>query len=223
MNIPVLHRWPRKPKAAIALQKKLACELGVRAFEREARLFGGIDVAFSPDGAQAIAGIVVWDSATGQTRERILVRAPVRFPYVPGLLSFREIPLVLRGLRKLKTTPEVFLCDGQGYAHPRRLGLASHLGLWLEQPTVGCAKSRLCGEHQEPAPQRGAFAPLLERGEQVGVVLRTRTGVKPLYISPGNRCDIAAAMRLTLAACTKYRLPEPTRLAHQLVTAARTR
>jgi deoxyribonuclease V len=181
----------------------------------------GADVAFSPDGSQVIAGVVVWDSATRTVVEQKLARVVCRFPYIPGLLSFREMPAVLAAFRKLRTEPQVVLCDGQGLAHPRRVGLACHLGLWLERPTIGCAKSRLCGVYTEPPVEKGRFSPLLLDGEQAGVVLRTRTAVKPLFVSPGHLCDHESAVRLTLAATTRFRLPEPTRLAHQLVSCAR--
>jgi deoxyribonuclease V len=164
---------------------------------------------------------VVWDADSAGVVDTRVAHAPCRFPYVPGLLSFRELPAVLRALRMLRTVPDVVLCDAQGRAHPRRLGLASHLGLWLPMPTVGCAKSRLCGEHEEPEAARGAHTPLLDRGELVGVVLRTRVGVKPAYISVGNSIDLPSAVRVVLSATTRYRLPEPARLAHQLVTRER--
>lgn len=236
MEIPALHRWPETPKAAIALQKELRERVRVGADDHacvfsgheggigaELRIFAGADVAFSLDGRQVVAGVVLWDRETGEILEQRVRRRPVRFPYVPGLLSFREIPTLLHAFRALERTPEVVLCDGQGFAHPRRCGLASHLGLWLRIPTVGCAKSRLCGEAAEPGPRQGARAALMFEGEQVGYVLRTRDGVKPLYVSPGHLCDFDAACRLTLAACRGFRLPEPTRRAHQLVTRERQR
>jgi deoxyribonuclease V len=221
MKIPARHRWPRTTRAAIRLQERLAGEVVASPVGGRPRLFAGADVAFSRDGRTVIAGVVVWDRQTNEVLETRVARAAARFPYVPGLLSFRELPAVLAALRRVRTTPEVLLCDGQGRAHPRRIGLASHLGLWLEIPTVGCAKSRLCGAADEPGRARGAATPLLLDGERVGAVLRTRTGVKPLYISPGNRCDVRSAVRLTLAATVGFRLPEPTRRAHQLVTRAR--
>jgi deoxyribonuclease V len=142
-------------------------------------------------------------------------------PYIPGLLSFRELPCILAAFRKLRVRPDAVLCDGHGLAHPRRLGIACLLGLWLAVPTVGCAKSRLLGTYDEPALERGSLSPLWDHGEQVGVVLRTRTRVKPVFVSPGHLCDHASAVRLTLAAATQYRLPEPARLAHQCVSALR--
>ena len=221
MRIRPLHRWPSTPRAAIALQLEFAPQVQLRPIAGDVRTLAGADVAFSRDGADVIAGVVVWDLETQVVLEQRVARVPCRFPYVPGLLSFREVPGVVAAFRKLRTVPEVVLCDGQGLAHPRRIGLTCHIGLWLGLPTVGCAKSRLCGTYDEPATQRGGGSPLWHRGEQVGVVLCTRDNVKPLFVSPGHLCDMASAVRLTLAAATKYRLPEPTRLAHQLVTAAR--
>jgi deoxyribonuclease V len=223
MEIAALHRWPREPRRAIALQRRLAGQVRLVAAPRRPRLFAGADVAFSPDGTRVIAGVVLWDAQTDAVIESHVARRPCTFPYVPGLLSFREIPAALVAFRRLRQPPDVVLCDGQGYAHPRRIGLASHLGLWLDVPTVGCAKSRLCGTHDEPGPGRGDHAPLWDRDDQIGCVVRTRDGVKPLYVSPGHLCDRSGAVRLTLAAGRGYRLPEPTRRAHQLVTAARTR
>ena len=221
MKINPLHTWPRAPKAAIELQQRLAARVRLCPLAADVRVVAGADVAFSPDGRQVIAGVVVWDLAARTVIEQKLARVVCRFPYIPGLLSFREMPAVLAAFRKLRVEPQVVLCDGQGLAHPRRVGLACHLGLWLERPTVGCAKSRLCGTYTEPPVEKGRFSPLLLDGEQVGVVLRTRTAVKPLFVSPGHLCDHESALRLTLATTTRFRLPEPTRLAHQLVTRAR--
>lgn len=221
MTIRTLHRWPRTPRSAIALQRRLAAAVRFEPLPDAARYIAGADAAFTPDERFVVAGVVLWDAATGAVLEQRVARAPVRFPYVPGLLSFREIPALLAAFRKLRQKPDVVLCDGQGVAHPRRCGLAAHLGLWLDLPTVGCAKSRLCGEHADPAVRRGSRVDLLLDGDIVGAVVRTRDRVRPLYISPGHRCDTASAVRLTLACCTRFRLPEPARLAHQLVTRAR--
>ncbi len=150
--------------------------------------------------------------------ETATAQLPLRFPYVPGLLSFREIPVCLEAAGKLKQWPDLWLIDGQGIAHPRRMGLASHLGLFLNTPTIGCAKSRLIGTHAEPGPNKGDFAWLYDKEDKIGTVLRTRDAVKPLFISPGHRCSFENAIDYTLACTTKYRLPEPTRLAHQTVT-----
>lgn len=222
MKIARLHSWPTAPGPAIALQRALATRVRLSRAPRDIRLFAGTDVAFSADGGQVVAGVVVWDVRERVVVEQRVARVPCRMPYIPGLLSFRELPGVLAALRKLTTEPQVVLCDAQGIAHPRRLGLASHLGLWLERPTVGCAKSRLCGDHREPRVEKGSLAELHHNGERVGTVLRTRANVKPLFISPGHLVDHDSAVRLTLDGVDRYRLPEPTRLAHQLVTRART-
>lgn len=221
MKIPTLHRWPTSPKEAIALQKRLAPRVRLTPVGKNIRLFAGADAAFSKGGEEVVAGVVVWDAASGEIVEQRTARVACRLPYIPGLLSFREAPGILAALRGLKTRPDVMLCDGQGLAHPRRFGLACHLGLWIDIPTVGCAKSRLCGEHDELAAEKGGRTTLVCGGERVGAVLRTRDNVKPLYVSPGHHCDIASAVRLTLAAVTSYRLPEPTRLADKLVTRER--
>jgi deoxyribonuclease V len=223
MRIATLHRWPTTPKAAVALQRELAPRVRLKPVRFAIRYFAGTDVAFSPDGSEVVAGVVVWDLVLNEAVEQHVARTPCRFPYVPGLLSFRETPGLLSALKMLKTAPDVVLCDAQGLAHPRRFGLACHLGLWLQLPTVGCAKSRLCGEYDEPARTKGSCTKLWHNGEQVGTVLCTRYNVKPLFVSPGHLCDHDSAVRLTLATATRYRLPEPTRLAHQLVTRARSR
>jgi len=139
--------------------------------------------------------------------------SPATFPYVPGYLSFREIPAVVRCIRKVRTPFDVILCDGQGIAHPRRMGLASHLGLVLDTPSIGCAKSRLVGEHDEPGNRRGEFAKLMDGGERIGSVVRTREKVKPIYVSPGHLVDHPSSRRIAMACVTRYRVPEPTRIA----------
>jgi deoxyribonuclease V len=181
------------------------------------RLVAGIDAAFSADGAQCIAGVVVWDNVESSVCEEAVARRPLTFPYVPGLLSFREAPAVIAALRKLRATPDALMYDGHGVAHPRRFGIASHVGLLTGLPTVGCAKSVLVGDYRMPAVHRGAAAPLVDRGERIGSVLRTRDGVRPVFVSVGHRMDLRACESLVLACTTRYRLPEPTRLADQLV------
>lgn len=221
MKISRLHEWPTNVRDAIRLQLDLAPRVLLLPIKRKIRLFAGLDIAFSPDQSTTIAGVVIWDAENDAILETSIARCPCTFPYIPGLLSFREIPVALDAFTALKHPPEIVLCDGQGRAHPRRIGLACHLGLWLATPTVGCAKSRLCGEHGEPGERRGCRAALRLDGEIVGDVLRTRDRVRPLFVSPGHLCDRESARRITLAACTRYRLPEPTRLAHQAVTRAR--
>lgn len=215
------HPWNVSPAKATAIQRKLASRVLACGSVRSARLVAGADLALAPDGTRCVAGVVVWDLATQTVVEETTAVRPVRFAYVPGLLSFREGPAVLAALRKLENVPDVFMFDGQGLAHPRRFGLACHVGVLIDRPSVGCAKSRLVGRHREPARRRGATTPLTHDGERVGTVLRSREGVKCVYVSVGHRVDLASAVGLVLRCCTRYRLPEPTRLADQLVGRAR--
>lgn len=176
----------------------------------------GADCAFSPDGRTIWAGIAVVGFPTLEPVAAAWARGRVTFPYVPGYLSFREGPVFVRAARRLQIRPDLWLFDGQGVAHPRGLGLAAHLGVLLDRPSVGCAKSRLVGVHREPGRRRGQWSPLMLDGKRIGAVLRTRDGVRPLYVSVGHRISLGAALRWVLACCT-YRVPEPIRLAEQLV------
>ena len=218
MRIAWLHRWPSTPGAAIALQKELAPRVRLTPVARNARLFAGADVAFSADGAEVIAGVVIWDARAKRVVEQRVARVACRLPYIPGLLSFRELPGVLAALRKVQAEPQVVLCDAQGLAHPRRLGLASHLGLWLERPTVGCAKSRLCGECRAPGIRRGDRTELRHEGERVGTVLRTRDDAKPLFVSPGHLTNLKTAIEIVLS-LSRYRIPDSLRYADQVARA----
>ncbi len=181
----------------------------------------GVDCAFSRDGEHCLAAAVAFDLEAGRVLEERIAVQPLRFPYVPGLLSFREAPTVLAALRALRVQPDALMVDGHGLAHPRRFGIACHVGLLCDLTTVGVAKSRLCGEHGEPGAKRGAKAPLVHEGERIATVLRTREGVKPVYVSIGHRIDLASAERLVLRAHGGYRLPEPTRLADRAVARAK--
>ncbi|HSW45979.1 MAG TPA: deoxyribonuclease V [Phycisphaerae bacterium] len=219
MKLPrLIHRWSMTPRSAIRLQQRLADRIQIEPLKRKVRLVAGVDVAFSPDGQRCLAGVVVYDIENAAAIEQRLAWRPVRFPYVPGLLSFREAPAALAAIRKLRCEPDVFLFDAQGFAHPRRLGLASHVGLLIDCPAVGCAKSLLCGDYAEPAPRAGRHSPLVHKGEVVGVVLRTRDNIKPVFVSVGHRATLADAICVVQACVTRFRLPEPARLAHQLVT-----
>jgi deoxyribonuclease V len=215
------HRWAVTPRQAVAIQERLASAVRIEPLARTPRLVAGIDLAFSPDGARCIAAAIVWDLVERAVVEEQLAVRPLRFPYVPGLLSFREAPAILAALRRLRTTPDALLCDGQGLAHPRRFGIACHVGVLADLPTVGCAKSRLVGEHREPGRRRGARADLVDRGERIGSVLRTRDDTRPVYVSVGHRIDLPGAERLVLACGAGHRLPEPTRLADRRVAAVR--
>lgn len=209
------HPWAVTPARAREIQTGLAGEIVREGEPSSVRLVGGIDVSVNRWAKTGTAAVVVLSYPAMALVEVSKVTDTIPFPYVPGLLSFREAPLVLAACEQLKATPDVLLVDGQGIAHPRRIGLASHLGLCLDAPTIGCAKSRLCGTHEEPALEAGSAADLTDGGEVIGAVLRTKTKVKPLYISVGHRISLAAAVKLVLACGKGYRLPEPTRLAHQ--------
>jgi deoxyribonuclease V len=212
--------WDVSPAQARAIQDRLRDQV-IRADELgTVHRVAGTDVAFEQRGRVTRAAAVVLSFPDLELIEHALIRRPTRFPYVPGLLSFREIPAVLDALARLRTTPDLILCDGQGIAHPRRLGLASHLGVVTGLPTVGVAKSRLIGEHAEPGRAKGSRVPLLDGDEIIGVVLRTRTDVRPVYVSIGHRVSLETAVRYTLACVTRYRLPETTRWADKLAAAA---
>jgi deoxyribonuclease V len=217
------HGWDLTPDEAVALQKELATQLVIRdEFPAPLRLVGGVDVAYREDKSLAIAAAVILDAVTLQVKELVHAESSISFPYVPGLLSFREIPAIEFALGKLTVQPDLLVCDGHGIAHPRRFGLASHIGFLFDVPTIGCAKSSLrLRARQEPGLTRGSFSELVSRGRVVGTVLRTRDRVKPLYVSPGHRVSITTACDLVLKMCTRYRLPEPTRLADQAVSRIR--
>jgi len=174
-------------------------------------------LAFTRHGKRCIAGVVLWDMDAAEVLEQVSATKPLSFPYVPGLLSFREAPALLAALRKLGREPDVLMCDGHGLAHPRRFGLACHIGVITDRPTIGCGKSRLTGTERIPGPNGGAATALLDDGETIGTVLRTRTNVQPVYVSVGHRADLPTAKHLVLRCATGYRLPEPTRLADRLV------
>lgn len=182
------------------------------------RRVAGVDVGFEATGTVTRAAIAVLRFPELDLLETAIARRPTCFPYIPGLLSFRELPAVLDALEQLREPPDLLLCDGQDIAHPRRFGIASHLGLLVDLPAIGVAKTRLCGTHQEPPDQRGAWTPLSLDGEVIGAALRTRPGIKPLYISPGHRISLETAIGYVMACCTRYRLPETTRHAHRLAS-----
>ncbi len=209
-------------REAAELQRELARRVVLRnELPDPLRTVAGVDVSYEKHGDLFFAGVVVLSFPDLEVVEEASASARVHFPYIPGLLSFRELPVVLEAFRRLETVPGAILVDGQGIAHPRGLGVASHLGLWLDRPTVGCAKNRLCGEHAEPGTARGDAAPLMMDDMQVGTVLRTRDRVRPLYVSPGHKVDHATAVDLVLACGKKTRMPEPTRLAHILTNRLR--
>jgi deoxyribonuclease V len=205
----------------VAIQRELAGRVRLAAPRQRPRTVAGLDAAFSRDGAHCIAGAVLWDLEERRVLWEHTARRKLNFPYVPGLLSFREAPAILAVLRKLPAAPDALMFDGQGLAHPRRFGLACHVGVLVDLPSVGCAKSRLLGEHREPGVRRGSRAALKDGDEIIGTVLRTRDGVRPVFVSVGHRMDLPAAESLVLAGAIGYRLPEPTRRADHLVALAK--
>jgi deoxyribonuclease V len=210
-----LHAWTLQPAEARQLQLSLRQRLRLVWDGRPVATVGGVDVSIQA--SQARAAVVVLRYPDLQLLEAVTAEAPLVFPYIPGLLSFREGPAILAAWRLLTRQPDVLLFDGQGIAHPRGLGIAAHMGLWLERPTIGVAKSRLYGRHVEPGPKPGDQAPLLTPGQPpqvIGAVLRSRLGSKPLYVSPGHLMDVAHSVQFVLNCLGRYRLPEPTRLAH---------
>lgn len=218
MKIRHLHAWDVSSQEAIQIQKELRSRLDLTKLPSTIRHVAGADVSFSRKLGRIWAGVVVFSFPELSRIEEKWIQDRVSFPYIPGLLSFRELPVLLKALKRLNTDPELILCDGQGIAHPRGLGLASHLGLLVDRATIGCAKSRLVGAFSEVGQQKGSYAPLWYKEQVVGAVLRTRRGVKPLFISPGNRITLDESVKIVLECCIKYRMPEPTRQAHFLVS-----
>ena len=211
------HNWSVSPREAIAIQKRLAASVRQAKPDKPLRLIAGVDAAFTADGKFCLAGVVLWDTVKGEVVERRTATRRLIFPYIPGLLTFREAPAILAALRKLHRTPDCLMCDGQGIAHPRKCGIATHIGIIVGLPTIGCAKSRLIGDYAMPALSRGSRSPVVFKDETIGMVLRTRDRVKPLFVSVGNEIDLNTAVKVTLDCGGGFRLPEPTRLADQLV------
>lgn len=214
MQLHPRHSWNLTPAEAIALQRELRDEVvSDRPIDlSKVELVAGVDVSVKDGQSQAAIVVVTYPGFLPV--ETVLARHPTPFPYVPGLLSFREGPVLEEAFGRLEAEPDVFLFDGMGIAHPRRIGIASHMGLWLERPTIGCGKTLLCGRYRDLPEEKGGMAPLIDKGETIGVALRTRTGTNPLFISPGHLTDIPTAAELVLRCALKYRLPEPIRLAH---------
>lgn len=212
------HAWPDDVAGARAVQEALAARVVRRDTLGKVRRVAGVDVGFEDGGKTTRAAVIVLDFPGLEPLEQAIHRAPTRFPYVPGYLSFREVPAVLEALANLQRQPDLILCDGQGLAHPRRFGLACHLGVLTDIPTIGVAKSRLIGEHGVPAPEKGSWVPLTDKGETIGAVLRTRDNVSPVYVSIGHRVSLATAIDYVLRCTPRYRLPETTRRAHRLAS-----
>lgn len=215
----LFHRWDVSPAEARAIQDGLRGNVDASDRFGAIECIAGVDVGFEEDGAVTRAAVVLLSLPNLEVVERVLARRPTAFPYVPGLLSFREIPAILDALEQLHRRPDLLLCDGQGIAHPRRLGIAAHLGVLLDIPSIGVAKSRLIGTHAQVPNRRGAWVPLCDGEERIGAVLRTRVDVKPVYVSVGHRVSLPTAVKLVMSAVTRYRLPETTRQADRLASA----
>ena len=212
MEYRALHAWDVTPEEARQIQNELCTQVISTDQFGTINTVAGVDIGLKKD--TAIASVVVLSVPELQVVDSVVTASPVCFPYIPGLLSFREIPPLLTAFDQLQTVPDLIIVDGQGIAHPRRFGLASHLGLILDKPTIGCAKSRLCGQYNEPDSEQGAYTYLRDKGEVIGAAVRTRTNVRVVYVSIGHRISLDSARIWTLACCRGYRLPETTRHAH---------
>ncbi len=208
------HSWGLPPQDARRLQKKLAARVIRENRLGTVKTVAGIDVGVKGD--VACAAVVRLTFPELDVDAQVTAVRRIKFPYIPGLLSFREGPVILDALDRLRHKPDLLIFDGQGIAHPCRLGIASHIGLIVDLPSIGCGKSRLCGQYQEPGIERGSHIPLIDNGETIGAVVRTRTGVKPVFVSIGHRIDLETSIDYVLAVCRGYRLPETTRKAHRL-------
>ena len=221
MKVRNLHSWNVSYKRAVAIQQNLRDKLILRASGKRFRLVAGADISYAKKSDQFFGAVVVLSLPDLEMVDQATAFGRVTFPYIPGLLSFREAPILLKAFEKLETTPDLAVFDGQGTAHPRGLGLACHLGLALDVPSIGCAKSRLCGEHDEVGKKPGSHVPLRLNGKTIGAVVLTREKVKPIFVSPGHRMGIRSAVSWALRCGAGYRVPEPTRRAHHLVNELR--
>lgn len=217
MKARALHRWDVSCAEARTIQEALRRRVRVAPLAGRPALVAGVDVTCAADSPTGVAGVIVMRLPSLEVVERQSAVAALRFPYVPGYLSFREGPVVLEAIGRLAARPDLFLFDGQGICHPRRFGIAAHLGVLLDRPALGCAKSLLCGTHAEPGARRGCRRRIVLAGETVGAALRTRDGVAPVYVSVGHRVDLPGAIRAVLACARGYRIPEPLREAHRWV------
>ncbi|KAM3091816.1 deoxyribonuclease V [Phormidesmis sp. 146-35] len=218
MKIEHGHEWVLTAEEAIVIQQRLRGEVVTIDRFGAVRFVAGVDVGFEEEGAVTRAAVAVLSYPELQVCDQAIARRPTAFPYIPGFLSFREVPAVLDALEKIQIVPDLLLCDGQGIAHPRRFGIACHLGVLTGLPTIGVAKSRLVGKFAEVPDERGAWQPLLDKGDRIGAVLRTRPGTLPLFISSGHRISLETAIAYVMGCTPKYRLPETTRVAHKLAS-----
>ncbi|MDH5761377.1 MAG: deoxyribonuclease V [Nitrospinota bacterium] len=217
-----LHSWKVTPQQALKIQTELANQVEQKSRLKPPQWIAGADISLTQESNEAFAGIVVLNAKTLKIADEYYIRGTIDFPYIPGLLSFREAPLLLKLFKKVSPAPQLIFFDGHGIAHPRKLGLASHLGLFLDCPTIGCAKSRLTGKFREPGLKKGSRSRLLDKeGQTIGSVLRTRENCKPVFVSVGHQIDLDSAVQWSLKCTTHYRIPEPTRLAHIRVNAFR--
>ncbi len=214
MKVNRLHSWCLNAGEALETQRRLAGQVSRHGGTVEPHFVAGVDISSGGADRMAAAAAVVLSYPELELVEARIVTGKLDFPYIPGLLSFRESPLTLAACESLAITPDLILVDGQGIAHPRRFGIASHLGLFLDTPTIGCAKSLLCGSHEEPGEEPGSYAEIIDGGEVIGAALRTKAGMKPVYVSVGHKVDLKTAIDWVWKCCRGYRLPEPTRLAH---------
>jgi len=221
MNIPDEHPWNVTYREAVHIQSQLRDRVAIKAVTEEIKYVSGLDVSYEKHTNRVWAGAIVLEFPQLSKVEEKWSESEVSFPYIPTLLSFREIPALLDVLRKLEVEPDLILCDGQGIAHPRGIGLASHLGVLLDKPTLGCAKTKLVGEFNPVGQGKGQYAYLRYQNRVIGAVVRTRSGVKPLFVSPGHRVALTDCIKFVLATCRAYRIPEPLRQAHILVNSVR--
>jgi deoxyribonuclease V len=219
--MPFLHPWKVTPQEAIRIQEELRERLRLRPPKASFKTIAAADVSYSLADDKLYAAFLLFSYPDLTLMESASAWGRVSFPYIPGLLTFREAPILLQAFSKLKIRPGLIMVDGQGIAHPRSMGIAAHLGILLDLPTIGCAKSRLFGEDAEPGPDQGSVIPLLDHGRMVGMIVRTRAGVKPVYVSPGHRMDLDTSVKIILSLCRGYRIPEPLRQAHIFVNQLR--
>lgn len=216
MEQAISHSWALSENEALDLQRQLVSRVERNDRLGEIRTVAGVDVAYDKHSARLVAAAVVLNAASLTVIEQATAEDVVQFPYIPGLFSFRELPPIAMALQRLKITPDLIVCDGQGIAHPRRFGLACHVGVLFDVPVIGCSKTLLLGTHEAVGSKRGDYAPLIDNGEKVGCALRTQNGIKPVYVSTGHRISLPTACEWVLRLCNKYRLPETTRHADQL-------
>jgi deoxyribonuclease V len=218
MEVRTLHRWDLPPAEAIAVQQRLRGQVVTRSELGPVRTVAGVDISTARE--RAHAAIVVLRFPELEPLEAAEADLPLTFPYIPGLLAFREAPAILAAVQRLRSEPDLFMLDGQGLAHPRRMGIASHVGVILDKPSIGCAKSLLCGHCRQVGEAAGEHAEIMDKGEVIGAAVRTRTGTEPVYVSIGHRIDLPTAISYVLRCCGGYRIPEPTRWAHRVAGGA---